>query len=92
MARMNWSRFSRNNYERGYTPTRYSAHGNDAYYDVGTVTRKQKAIMYRIIESNRSNSWEIELCKSCLIARNLSFKQKNALNKAYLRVLCNYKQ
>ena len=92
MARMNWSRFSRNNYERGYTPTRYSAHGNDAYYDVGTVTRKQKAIMYRIIESNRSTNWDEKFCKSCLIATNLSIKQKNLLNKIYLRVLCNYKQ
>ena len=89
---MNWSRFSRNNYERGASPTRYSTHSNDAYYDVGTVTRKQKAIMYRIIESNSSTDWDAKFCKSCLVATNLSIKQKNLLNKIYLRVLCNYKR
>ena len=91
MARMNWSRFSRNNYERGARRNNYNIYdASDERYS--TVTRKQKAIMYRIIENERSNSWEIELCKSCLIATNLSIKQKNVLNKMYLRVLCNYKQ
>lgn len=91
MARMNWSRFSRNNYERGARRNNYNIYdASDERYS--TTTRKQKAIMYRIIENERSNSWEIELCKSCLVATNLSIKQKNALNKMYLRVLCNYKQ
>jgi hypothetical protein len=91
MARMNWSRFSRNNYERGARRNNYNIYdASDERYS--TVTRKQKAIMYRIIENERSNSWEIGLCKSCLIATNLSIKQKNVLNKMYLRVLCNYKQ
>ena len=92
MAKMNYSRFSRNNYERGNSPTRYSTHSNDAYYDVGTITKKQKAIMYRIVESKDASSWEIEFCRSCLNVKNLSFKQKNALNRMYLRVLCNHKQ
>ena len=91
MARMNWSRFSRNNYERGARRNNYNIYdASDERYS--TTTRKQKAIMYRIIESNRSTDWDEKFCKSCLIATNLSIKQKNLLNKIYLRVLCNYKQ
>ena len=91
MARMNWSRFSRNNYERGARRNNYNIYdASDERFS--TVTRKQKAIMYRIIESNRSTNWDEKFCKSCLIATNLSIKQKNLLNKIYLRVLCNHKQ
>jgi hypothetical protein len=91
MARMNWSRFSRNNYERGAKRPNYNIYdASDERFS--TVTRKQKEIMYRIIESNRSTNWDEKFCKSCLIATNLSIKQKNLLNKIYLRVLCNHKQ
>ena len=87
MATMNWSRFSRNNYERGAKRPNYKIYdsSNERY---STVSKKQKAIIYRLIESYRTNDWEKEFLKSCLICIKFSLKQKNLLNKIYLRVKC----
>lgn len=91
MAKMNWSNQNLNNYQRAYNPYKTQDNWDTKYYQESTITRKQIAIMYKIVDSYDSTEWKKDFVKSCISQRNLSSKQKNLLNRIYVRVLRNNK-
>ena len=82
MATMNWSRFSKNNYEREPSPS-YKLN-----FCRSSINRKQKGIMKRLLDSPKISASQKKFVKNCINLEHLTQSERNKLNKIYLRVKC----
>jgi len=80
MATMNWSRFSRNNYERAPAPS--------FRLNFCSINTKQKAIMQSLLGSLKISASQKEFVKNCINLEHLTQSQRDKLNKIYIRVKC----
>ena len=82
MATMNWSRFSRNNYERGASPS------FKLNFCRSSINRKQKAIMERLLDNLKTSASQKKFVRNCINLEHLTQGQRDKLNKMYLKNLC----
>lgn len=87
MAKMNYSRFHKNNYKRDKDSLKSYLRGADSKIIPRSVTGKQQVLIERMLKLDSLNNWQKDFLGNCIKLKHFSFKQKSVLNNIYTQTL-----